>query len=113
MFNSDLDSPDHLTSTVQYPTISVQTNPTSGRSSLCKGSKFTNNDIPGPKGTKSTWMQIFLPMWFEYLGTLNAHNSVIELIQNGDFPDAKHPSVMETQTSATICQHWTGATHQR
>src|SRR5882762_1718373 len=71
MFNSDLDSPDHLTSIVQYPTISVQTNPTSGHGSLRKGSKFTNDDIPGPKGTKSTWMQIFLPMWFEYLGTLD------------------------------------------
>src|SRR5882762_4672560 len=39
-------------------------------------------------------------------------HSVVELVWNGDFPDAKHPSVMETRTSATICQHWTGATHR-
>jgi len=42
-----------------------------------------------------------------------AHNSVPEPVQNGDFLDAKHPSIMETRTSAVIHSQQTGAAQCR
>jgi len=33
--------------------------------------KYTNDDIPGPPGTKANWTKVFLPMWIEYLGMLS------------------------------------------
>ena len=52
-----------------YLAVAIKANKTAGRSPTCK--KFTNDDIPGPHGTKANWMKIFHPMWIEYLGTLS------------------------------------------
>jgi hypothetical protein len=66
-------SPLHLLTTLlqYYPTVALRQNETSSRNAQTARKKYTNDDIPGPSGTKGNRTKVFLPMWIESLGTLD------------------------------------------